>query len=236
MYRLPAVLLLGALGCASGLPDQPDSLPLDEVYRVEISGTLVGVELWGADQLTVDTSLRWKGKRNEPELLNEVIDGVLHVEGACPDDADLCEVIHILEVPSDIQLDLQLDRVDLIATGTARLDVFMTGGSARLHELHGETNLRANGTDVDGTALAAEQLFVSTNGTIDLDFATAPTQLSASSEQSVLVRAPGGAYRLDLASQHGRVITDGIFHTDESPHALQLRSTVGTVMVLANDR
>jgi hypothetical protein len=116
---------------------------------------------------------------------------------------------------------------------TGSLDIGTTNGALRVTDAIGVLNLRAtNGSIQVLGAQSPEISAVTTNGQVELDFATAPTEvLARSTNGGITVRVPGGEpYFLDIRTTNGALNRD--FESDRfADRTITAETTNGSISV-----
>lgn len=194
------------------------TFPGADISRVDLSVDRGSVRVIATDR--DDLSVR--------AYMSEGLGGTDHVERVRGDrlliDAECtfplaywCTASYTLRVPRDVKLVLWTGSGDITVSGSsADLDLVSTHGS------------------IDGSRLRSEYARASSeHGSVNLTFAAAPMQVSASAEHgdvTVVVPRTGEAYRVDLSSEHGS--TDANVRTDPTVRrTVDLSSEHGDVTV-----
>jgi len=163
----------------------------------------------------------------------QVVGDELQLRASCPNfGSDFCRVTYEIEVPRDLAVVVRADDGSVRVADTAGVvDVDADNGSVEIARLSGTVraatdNGRVEGVDLRSASVTAD----SDNGSVTLQFAIAPTAVTATTENGsveVVVPDDGEAYRVDVQSDNGDE-TDDVLEDPASPRSLTLRTDNGS--------
>ena len=203
----------------------------DQIERVSISIDLgsvsvIGTELPGA---RVETRVHWTDNER-PQVLAEVVDGVLNVYSTCPQFSSItrCRVEQIIEVPRNVPVLIEIGVgsvqvntfTDAIMVDVGQGDVLLEKvhhygwvqslqGDILVKNSHGDFDLYTQAGDIYGRSLKGLSLNANTNeGSITALYTESPVSVFVKSgEGSIRIQVPddGTDYAIDALTDDGTV-------------------------------
>jgi hypothetical protein len=186
------------------------------IHKVIVKGDAGNVRVVASDShaIQVQETRRWVS--SEPKPKRSVAAGVLRLEEACSGWIALCETSYVIQVPRNLDVDIDVDAGDVTITG-----------------LSGAVSVKSDAGDVKGTGLAAARISADTDaGDVRLAFTTPPVSIDASTDAGdVEIDLPSTEYALDLDTGAGSTSISGIVRYDLAEHAVKARTSAGDVTI-----
>lgn len=164
-----------------------------------------------------------------------VVDDRLEIRGTCPLLGSMwCSVDYRIEVPADIDLDLDVDnRVEVVDMRGA-LTIESDNGRIEIRGADGPLRATADNGTIDATGIRSATVFaVSDNGSVEIVMVEPPQDLRASSDNGgveVVLPDTPDAYAVDTSTDNGSVRNE--VRTDPAgARTITLRSDNGDVTV-----
>lgn len=202
--------------------------------RVDSASGRVTITATETSEISVRAAIS-DGLRSTGES-REVIDGELVLRTTCPVfGSDFCRTSYDIEVPRDLPITVRTANGRTEITGAAGpIDINGDHGNVVLDRVTGPLVASTDNGVIHGIGLAMATADVdSDNGRVTLEFAAAPTNVEATTDNGsveVVVPDDGTAYRVDLRTGNGR--EDQQVRVDPaSPRALTLSTSNGNVTV-----
>jgi hypothetical protein len=214
---LPALLLMALAGCAGPSTTDEMSYQVDEaVTALVVDARAAAVEIESGDgPVTVTEKYKYSGAK--PTTAHAVQGKTLRLtESGCGDDDARCQVEYLIRMPR--------------ATSA---DITVQAGALRVNGLSGAVTVHTEAGAVEATALASDQVSVTTKtGAIGLAFTEPPASVQVSSELgAVEVGLPRGtAYAVDVKTEVGKA-TVSVDKDAASEHRVEVRTEVGAVKI-----
>lgn len=232
---LPALALpLALAACGGASEDLPADMDLSGVERITIVADRATITLREGAAVSAVTSVGYQPRSQRPELTMEVVDGELVISSTCLESAKLCEVVHTVELPDGVAVDVTLGDGALSADGAIGPLVAQVGvGSVQMVGLTSTIDIVAHdaaitGIDLDSTTV---DLWAGA-GAVDLSFASQPEAVEIEATDRVDLAIPYGPYDLRLSSMFGDVVIDGIADLDDQAEkVVVVRAVSGDVVV-----
>ena len=187
---------------------------------VDATTASIVVTATDSEEVAVERSVEWA--RKEPSINESWSDDALHVELECPNGiidwfTDVCRIDYAANVPEHTPVDVHQTTGDITVEGAVSdSDLTTTTGS-----------IKATASTAGNTSAET------TTGSIDLDYATAPDDVTASvttGDITITVPDDGAAYRVLGETHTGerdiQVVTD-----PAAERVIDLNSTTGDVEV-----
>jgi Toastrack DUF4097 len=186
------------------------------IHKVVVKGDAGNVRVVASDSGAVKVKETRRWVTSEPKPKRSLEAGVLRLEEACSGWIAVCETSYVIEVPRNLDVDIDVEAGDVTITG-----------------LSGAVSVRSDAGDVKGTGLAAARISADTDaGDVRLAFTTPPVSIDASTDAGdVDIDVPSSAYALDLDTDAGSTSISGIVRYDLAEHALKARTSAGDVTI-----
>jgi len=170
---------------------------------VSVTGSVL-IEAGPADRSEIDRSTEFGFSR--PGVIQRLRAGVLTVEIDCDDAGLICNSRVELVVPSDVDVEVSAERVE-IADITGDIDLDTNSGSVELTRVSGAVDARVGGGSVIGRDLTSEVVRAQAGaGSVELQFTRPPRDVDVTAGAgSVQVLVPPGpeTYRVDAQAGAG---------------------------------
>lgn len=189
----------------------------EKVNRISVVTTAGKVTVTEKDipNVKVTEKVYWDGD-GEPATTHTVANGTVDLRYKCKSN-DGCWVTYEVQVPKGTATNVETD-----------------AGEVKLDGLSGDLDVSTGAGKIEGDNLTAKQAVARTTaGTLELAFASAPTNVDAKTTAGrATVRVPGGQpYAVDVDATVGdtevKVPSD-----DSAPHKIKVRTTAGQARVL----
>ena len=183
--------------------------PTQQVHRIEVHGDVGVIEVVPSDVAKIDFAVR--APEGAAHVQHTEFDGVLVVNTRCRTPI-LCSVDAEVHVPSGVQVEIELDRGEVWATGVGDIDVSVGEGEVDL-ETSGRTTVQLGQGAARVVSASSEQIRIAV-GSGDIDVRVSPSSWNIS---------------LVAASE----IVRGVAHDGDAVGSMELFAPAGTVTVRA---
>lgn len=208
------------------------------ITTVQLDTSFESVDVIGSDRAGVDVDRRWTWSMKEPSVQTRQVGDRLVVSSSCPFSPGLpCTGRVQLAVPSDVAvLGGSSDGHLLLSDLTGPLDVHNADGGVELRDVSGPLRLSTSDGSVRAEGLTSDRVTVDTSdGSVQLSFAKAPTTVRASTSDGsleIVVPKDGTAYAVTVSVSDGSQSVD--VPTDpESARRISVRTSDGSVRILS---
>lgn len=230
--------LVFAQNFRGGNVDLDDDLAAGTSVAVEIPNAALTFRPSDDDEIHVTMRGTYIGR--EPSLEAGTSGGVTTISGGCPRGwVSFCSLTVTVELPDSLPLAVEGENGAITASGlTGRLSLGTTNGRIETDGTEGDITLRTtNGAIRVRGATSADVTATTTNGSVDLGFLDAPTDvLARSTNGSVTVRVPvdGVSYFVTARTTNGTTNTDSVPSDRTSVRTIDVETTNGSVSVVPN--
>ena len=230
--------LVFAANFRGGTVDQDDDLAAGTSVSVEIPNAALTLRPSEDDEIHVRMRGTYLGEK--PRLETGTSGGVTTISGGCPRQwFSFCSLDVTVELPESLPVTVVGQNGAITASGlTGRLNLGTTNGRIETDGTEGDLDLRStNGAIRVRGATSADVTAITTNGSVDLGFEDAPTDVAArSTNGAVTVRVPvdGLTYFVTARTTNGTTNTDSVPSDRTSNRTITAETTNGSVNVVPN--
>lgn len=188
---------------------ETESFPAAGITRLEVDGSAGSVDIQASERDTIVVVAEISDGLRHTGESREVVGDTLRLRSTCPAfGSDFCWVDYQVRIPRGLELIVDGDNGSISVTGSdGPVSIDGDNGSIRLSDLSGPLQLSTDNGSVDATQLRSATVTADAdNGHVQLEFATAPTTVVATSDNGrveVVVPDDGTAYRVDMRSDNG---------------------------------
>ena len=199
---------------------------ITEVRLVDTVGsvTVRGVE--GAEEISVERDVSYRGKR--PEGATHTVDGdTLELRGC----GRRCSVDYTLEVPVGLDVRGSTENGAIELSAVAEVEVETSNGRIELEQVSGTVDAETSNGRIIGRELNGDGIRASTsNGGIELEVIEPQDVEATTSNGSIELTVPPGSYRVSTETSNGGTEV-GIADDPGAEHTLTLRTSNGSITV-----
>ena len=240
---LPLALLLvaGGIGVAllfrtSGQVDISKDVQAGSRVSADVPGATLSFR--PSDDGQVHVRARGTAVGPKPEVTVATSDGVTTIggRGCIPLWFTFCSLAVTVEMPASLPLVARAENGGVSAVDlTGRLELTTTNGNLGATGTRDQVELRTTNGAIRVTGSESERLIATTtNGSVDLDFASAPVSVEAQSTNGgITVRVPEDeeTYFVDASTTNGNVDTSSVNTSRTAERTITAKTTNGAVRV-----
>jgi DUF4097 and DUF4098 domain-containing protein YvlB len=221
---------------AHGETTEDETFAAEDVSAISIDNDNGRVVVVGSDTEIVSLHAEISHGLRDTGFDWEVVDGVLEVEGHCPLFGSYwCDVAYRLEVPRDVDVVINSDN-DRVTVSDVDGDVQINADNGRVElvRLSGMVHAETDNGRVEGDGLTSDSVTaMSDNGRVELDFADAPSFVSAETDNgSIDIALPEveEGYNVDTQTDNGSEDV-AVLDNPSSPRTVEATTDNGSITV-----
>lgn len=215
---ISVALILGGLywaltGLTEGTKSGQETYPVQgDTLLVKGGSAQIEVRTGDDSQLKVERQFERNVFGSDPK--EKYNDGKLELkDSSCGFLSFGCKTSYVLTVPKDVKLTVESSSGDLNVSGMPDgANLKTSSGDIELHDVGGPLWLESSSGDLEADGLTATEVTTkSSSGSVDLNFAVAPTAVDAkASSGDVSIQIPSGteSYKVDADTSSGDLTTE----------------------------